>query len=348
MIPVLLPSLALITGIVGLLLGADKFVAGAAAAARNFGISAMVIGLTVVSIGTSAPEIIVSFNAALDGAGELAVGNAIGSNLANIGLVLGITALIAPLPVSRHLLREESPVLLVITALAGLCLYDGALNRVESVLLALLVIPLLVMVVKYKREHSDDNSSESDSSEIPELSSKAAALLFLGGLILLLVSARITVWGAREIAVIWGISDLVIGLTVVAIGTSLPELAASVVSALRGHHDIAVGNVFGSNLFNLMLVMTTAGAIAPIELSAEVFLRDYLSMALMTVMLVLFVAVALRRGSNGERPALISRPHRRGFAGRLYRLLWCSVDNAVDGLIAANRAESRPTGLAAH
>ena len=328
MIPVLLPSLALITGIVGLLLGADKFVAGAAAAARNSGISAMVIGLTVVSIGTSAPEIIVSLNAALDGAGELAVGNAIGSNLANIGLVLGITALIAPLPVSRHLLREESPVLLVITALAGLCLYDGALNRVESVLLALLVIPLLVMVVKYKREHSDDNSSESDSSEIPELSSKAAALLFLGGLILLLVSARITVWGAREIAVIWGISDLVIGLTVVAIGTSLPELAASVVSALRGHHDIAVGNVFGSNLFNLMLVMTTAGAIAPIELSAEVFLRDYLSMALMTVMLVLFVAVALRRGSNGERPALISRPLGAvllaGYIG-YYGVLWLTL-----------------------
>jgi cation:H+ antiporter len=331
MIPILLPSLALITGIVGLLLGADKFVAGAAAAARNLGISAMVIGLTVVSIGTSAPEIIVSFNAALDGAGELAVGNAIGSNLANIGLVLGITALIAPLPVSRHLLREESPVLLVITALAGLCLYDGVLNRVESVLLALLVIPLLIMVVKYKREQGDDDSSESDSSddsEIPELSSNAAALWFLGGLVLLLVSARITVWGARELAVIWGISDLVIGLTVVAIGTSLPELAASVVSALRGHHDIAVGNVFGSNLFNLMLVMTTAGAIAPIELSAEVFLRDYLSMALMTVMLVLFVALALRKGGTGKRPALISRPLGAvlltGYIG-YYGVLWITL-----------------------
>jgi cation:H+ antiporter len=187
------------------------------------------------------------------------------------------------------------------------------------------------MVVKYKREHSADNGSESDSSddsEIPELSSKAAALWFLGGLILLLVSARITVWGAREIAVIWGISDLVIGLTVVAIGTSLPELAASVVSALRGHHDIAVGNVFGSNLFNLMLVMTTAGAIAPIELNAEVFLRDYLSMALMTVTLVLFVAVALHRGSNGQRPALISRPLGTvllaGYIG-YYGVLWITL-----------------------
>ena len=328
MFPMLLPSIALLVGILGLLLGADKFVSGSAGAARNLGISPMVIGLTVVSIGTSAPEIIVSINASLDGAGELAVGNAIGSNLANIGLVLGITALIAPLPVSRHLLREESPVLLVITALAGLCLYDGVLNRLESILLALLVLPLLIMVVKYKRQQSDVNADEESDDDIPILSTKNAAILFLGGLTVLLLSAKLTVWGAREIAVIWGISELVIGLTVVALGTSLPELAASVVSALRGHHDIAVGNVFGSNLFNLMLVMTTAGAIAPIELSPEVLLRDYLSMATMTVMLVGFVFLALSRERTGDRPGVISRPLGAvllaGYIG-YYGILWMSL-----------------------
>jgi cation:H+ antiporter len=326
MTPLFLPIAALMVGIAGLVLGADKFVAGSAGAARNFGISPMVIGLTIVSIGTSAPEIIVSINAALDGVGELAVGNAIGSNLANIGLVLGITALIAPLPVNRQLLREESPVLLFITLLAALCLYDGVLRRLESVLLALLVIPLLFLLVKYKQKNAEP--SDDDDSDIPQISTKTAALCFVGGLAVLLISAKITVWGAREIAVLWGISELVIGLTVIALGTRLPELAASIVSALKGHHDIAVGNVFGSNLFNLMLVMTTAGAIAPIELSSAVLYRDYLSMALLTGMLVLFVAYAVKSARKNGGQALISRPLGAIFLSSYigyYGILWISL-----------------------
>ncbi|CAI8328649.1 MAG: Inner membrane protein YrbG [Porticoccaceae bacterium UBA1117] len=305
--PVLfIPFLALFAGLCGLIWGADKFVNGSVGIARSLGISSLVIGLTVVSIGTSAPEIIVSINAALDNSGGLAVGNAIGSNLANIGLVLGITALVAPIPVQKHLLYEESPVLLLITALAGLCLYDGQLNRIESIALGILVIPLLIMVVKYKRSHPDVESTKVSSTDI-DLSLKYSSLWLFIGLIALLAGAELTVWSAKSVALHFGISDLVIGLTVVAIGTSLPELAASVMSAKRGHHDIAIGNIFGSNLFNLLLVMTAAGMISPIALSSDVFTRDYLALAAMTLLLVAIVAFALLKGRGKPGGAFVSR-----------------------------------------
>lgn len=319
---ILLPFLALFVGILGLLWGADRFVAGSASAARYLGISPMVIGLTVVSVGTSAPEIIVSINAALREAGQLAVGNALGSNLANIGLVLGITALVAPIPVNKQLLREESPVLILITALAGLCLYNGFLGRGESIGLALLVIPLLILVVKYKKKHPSPDLAD-DNQALPELPISHAALWFAVGLAVLLGSAEITVWGAKSIAAYLGISELIIGLTVVAIGTSLPELAASVISALRGHHDIALGNIFGSNLFNLMLVMTSAGAIAPIALGAEVFYRDFLAMAAMTLLMVVLAAIALRSraGKISKAMGLLLLV---GY-GYYYMLLWPAI-----------------------
>ena len=303
---IFIASVALLVGIVALIWGADKFVIGSAGAARNLGISPIVIGLTIVSIGTSAPEIIVSINAALNDAGELAVGNALGSNIANIGLVLGATALVSPLPVSRHILREESPVLLLVTGLAGLCLYDGFLNRLESLLLALLVVPLTILVINYKNT-AHALSSEEDET-IPRIESLTAAKWFFIGLIFLLLGAEVTVWGAREIAKFFGISELVIGLTVIALGTSLPELAASVMSALKGHHDIAVGNVFGSNLFNLMLVMSAAGAISPMQLEHSVFYRDYMSMAALTLCLVLFVFLAERNNTDIKSKGFISRP----------------------------------------
>ncbi|MDB9952394.1 calcium/sodium antiporter [Porticoccaceae bacterium] len=322
-----LPIFALLVGVLGLLWGADRFVEGSAGAARNFGISPMIIGLTVVSVGTSAPEIIVSINASLKAAGELAVGNALGSNLANIGLVLGITALVAPLPVQKHLLREEGPVLLLITALAGLCLYDGWLNRGESIALGLLIIPLLILVVKYKKNHPNPEAIN-EAEDIPEFSMGTAILWFVIGLAVLLVSAEITVWGAKSIATHLGVSELIIGLTVVAIGTSLPELAASVMSALRGHHDIAIGNIFGSNLFNLMLVMTSAGAIAPIALGPEVFSRDFAVMALLTLLMVAMIAWALWRAAKSGSPARLSRSVGIIFLaayGFYYVLLWPSI-----------------------
>ena len=301
-----IPIAALIAGLIGLVWGADKFVNGSVGVAKNFGISSLVIGLTVVSIGTSAPEIIVSINAALKDSGGLAVGNAIGSNLANIGLVLGVTALIAPIPVKKYLLREESPILIVITALAGLCLYDGQLDRFESVMLGVLVLPILIFMVKFKKNHqSSKKLSTTDEIEITNI--KLAVFWLAVGLLGLLVSAEITVWGAKSIASYFNVSDLIIGLTVIAIGTSLPELAASVMSALRGHHDIALGNIFGSNLFNILLVMTTAGAISPMTLPNSVFARDYAALAGMTILMVGIVFISLTKAERQNKSPNISR-----------------------------------------
>ena len=301
-----IPLVALIAGLIGLVWGADKFVNGSVGVAKNFGISSLVIGLTVVSIGTSAPEIIVSINAALKDSGGLAVGNAIGSNLANIGLVLGVTALVAPIPVKQYLLREESPILLVVTALAGLCLYDSQLDRFESVMLGILVLPILIFMVKFKKNHQTSKKpSTTDEIEITNI--KLAVFWLTVGLLGLLVSAEITVWGAKSIASYFNVSDLIIGLTVIAIGTSLPELAASVMSALRGHHDIALGNIFGSNLFNILLVMTTAGAISPMTLPNSVFARDYAALAGMTILMVGIVFISLAKAERQNKSPNISQ-----------------------------------------
>jgi cation:H+ antiporter len=277
----------------GLIWGADRFVAGSASLARSLGISSLVVGLTVVSMGTSAPEIIVSINAALKGSSQLAVGNALGSNLANIGLVLGVTLLISSIPVQKNLLKQEGLILLLVTVVAGICLYNGFLGRLESLLLIALVIPLLFFAVKYKKSQVDTANPQTTHS----FHKKGALFSFVIGLFVLLISSELTVWSAKTIALELGISELVIGLTVVAIGTSLPELAASAMSAIRGHHDIAIGNIIGSNLFNLLLVMGAAGAISPGALVSMVFSRDYVAMAIMTAMLLLFIALALDKTS---------------------------------------------------
>ena len=292
MMTLFLPLGALILGLLSLVWGADKFVSGSSSIARSIGVSSLVIGLTIVSVGTSAPEIIVSINAALSGSAELAVGNALGSNLANMGLVLGATLLIASIPVKKDLLQEEGLILLIVTGLAGLCLYNNYLGRLESVLLIFLTAPLLIFAVKYYKSKPNKADINIDNAEI--IAKKQAFLSFIIGLSVLLGGAELTIWSAKSIAMSIGISELVIGLTIVAIGTSLPELAASVASALRGHHDIAVGNIIGSNLFTILLVMGAAGAISPIELSAFVFSRDYIAMALMTLLVLALVVQALR------------------------------------------------------
>lgn len=295
---------AIIAGLIGLVWGADRFVIGAASAAKNLGISPMVIGLTIVSIGTSAPEIIVSINAALQNSSAIALGNALGSNLANIGLVLGVTALIAPLPAQRHLVFQEGPVLLFATALVGYCLYDQNLGRQESLALLALVPLLLWITIKYKAKHPDEEEI-TEIEDIAKTSTAAATTWFIIGLVIMLLSSKILVWGAQITASQMGISELVIGLTVVAIGTSLPELAASVTSALRGHHDIAIGNIFGSNLFNFLAVMPIAGVIAPLQLDAAVFYRDYLAVSALTLLLV--GSIAWRYFQNREQVIHLSR-----------------------------------------
>ncbi len=278
--------LALVFGFIGLVWSADKFVAGAAASARKLGMSTFMIGLTVVAFGTSAPELLVAFSAALTDASALAVGNALGSNLANIGLVLAVTALIARIPISKGLLRSELPVVLAVTLLAGYCLYDSNLSRGDGLLL--LIALVLTLVWMAKSPAPDEAMAE---AEIPDVGDKLMWLYLIGGLLLLMISSELLVWGAKQFALMLGISQLVIGLTVVAVGTSLPELAAAVMSAIRGHHDMALGNVMGSNIFNILAVMAVPAVINPVAFSEAIFSRDYLAMAGITFLLALILYI---------------------------------------------------------
>ncbi len=278
--------LAILAGFALLLWGADRFVAGASATARNLGVSPLLIGLTIVGFGTSAPEILISAMAALDGNPGLALGNAIGSNITNIALIIGTTALISPLQIHSDTLKREFPILLATMLVALVLLADGDLNRVDgAILLAGLGFMLYSVVGLGIRDRADPLGAEY-AAEIPTGMSTPVALAWLvAGLALLLVSSRMLVWGAVNLATMLGISDLIIGLTIVAIGTSLPELAASVVSALRGEDDIAIGNVIGSNMFNLLAVMGLPGVIHPAAVPPEVLERDFLIMIGLTLAL---------------------------------------------------------------
>ena len=296
----LLWSGAIVGGLLLLIWGADRFVVGAAGLASRLGVSTLVIGLTVVGFATSAPEMLVSASAALAGNPGLAVGNALGSNVANIGLVLGVTALVAPLGMASGTLRRELPVLLIITALVVLLLLDLELGRMDGlIMLAILVLVMVWLVRVAKTPTDDDPMTEEFANEIPTGGSTASYVgWLLLGLVVLLAGAQSLVWGAVQVAHSYGVSDLVIGLTIVAVGTSLPELAASIVGVRKGEPDIAIGNVIGSNLFNLLAVMGIAGSIQPSALSAEVLTRDYPVMAGMTLLLALLVYGVL--GARGR------------------------------------------------
>ena len=280
MLATFLPWLAIGAGFLGLLWSSHHFVEGSAAVAQNLGVPKLIIGLTIVAMGTSAPEVIVSISSALNNASELAVGNALGSNLANIGLVLGVTALIAPLPIKGHILKQEFPLMLALMLIAGGFLWDGLLTMTEGIILAALIIPVLFWFAYAKKQHPEE-----EDEDIPVMTTPKALFWFLVGLIAMIISAEALVYGAKVIALRLGVSPLIVGLTVVALGTSLPELAASISSALKGHHDIAIGNVIGSNIFNLLLVMGIPAIIKPITLEPSVFTRDYMAMAALTLML---------------------------------------------------------------
>lgn len=281
-------GIALIVGFIGLIWSADRFVAGAAGIASGIGMAPIMIGLTIVAFGTSAPEILVSISASLDDAGGLAVGNALGSNLANIGLVLGITALVSPIPIAFSLLKREIPLLLLATLAGGVFLYDGFLGLVDGIAFLVMLAAIFTYLVRSKSTQPNAEL-EADIEHLPHDPMGKAWLLFAIGLVLLIVSSEVLVWGAKEIATGFGVSELVIGLTVIAIGTSLPELAATVASALKGHHDIALGNIVGSNLFNLLAVMAMPALISPTQFGQEVFNRDYIAMAAITLLLALLL-----------------------------------------------------------
>lgn len=278
---------AIIAGLVLLVWSADKFVEGSATTANHFGMPPLLIGMVVVGFGTSAPEMAVSALAATQGNPGLALGNAYGSNITNIALILGITALMAPVAVHSQVMRKELPILMLVTAFAGWQLWDGALSHMDAIGLMVVFAGLLGWSIYQGMRQPRDALAEDMAGEIHAMPLKKA-LLWLGlGLLLLIVSSRILVWGAVDLATAFGISDLVIGLTIVAVGTSLPELASSIIAARKGEHDLALGNILGSNLFNTLAVVGIAGMIAPMTVAPEVLTRDLPVMAALT--LALFV-----------------------------------------------------------
>lgn len=282
-----LPLIALVVGLIILVWSADRFVDGAAATAHHAGMPTLLIGMVVIGFGTSAPEMVVSAISASQGNPGLALGNAYGSNISNIALILGLTALISPISVKSGILRKELPVLLGVTVLGAGLLYDLLLSRLDAwILLATFALIIGWWIWLGLRSRHDSLEADLDVElEINPMPLKPALIWLFLGMLLLIISSRILVWGAVEIAHTFGVSDLIIGLTVVAIGTSLPELASAIAATRKGEHDLALGNVIGSNLFNTLAVVGIAGSIHPLHIEAEVLYRDCLLMGLLTLAL---------------------------------------------------------------
>lgn len=295
-----LPLLMIVLGLIILVWSADLFVEGAAAIARHLGMSPLLIGMVVVGFGTSAPELSVSALSALQGNPGIALGNAYGSNITNIALILGITALISPISVHSQVIKKELPILFAVTLLAIGQLYDGDLSRLDAAIeLGVFVAVMAWMTVQGMKKPSADEFEQEMEVELEQhaMSEFQAWIYLIAGLVFLVVSSRMLVWGAVSIAQDLGVSDLIIGLTIVAIGTSLPELASSIVAARKGEHDLAVGNIIGSNLFNTLAVVGVAGVIHPMSIPHEIITRDWPLMAILT--LALF-AMGYDRNGNGN------------------------------------------------
>lgn len=282
---------AIIFGLFLLIWSADRFIDGASNIARTMGISPLIVGMLIIGLGTSAPEMLVSATAALQGNPGLGIGNAIGSNITNITLVLGITAMFFVLPVHSRLLKKEIPLVLASAILAWLLMLDNYFSRMDSVILICAMAGILYWMISSARKdrHTHDPLVDETIGELPDtMPFKQAIFWTIVGLLLLLVSSKLLVWGASSIASLMGISDLVIGLTIVAIGTSLPELAATLSSARKGETDLAVGNIVGSNLFNTLAVLPIPALIQPLEIPEGVLERDIWVMLGMTVVLLIF------------------------------------------------------------
>jgi cation:H+ antiporter len=295
-------------GLALLVWSADRLVFGAAALARNFGIAPLVIGMTILAMGSSAPEMMVSATAAFAGKTDTAVGNVLGSNIANIALILGITALIKPLSISSIIIRRELPLMLGVTFIAGFLLWDDYLGFMEGVLLVVLFIIFLLAMLKISRNAKDigDPLAEEQESEIPTgVSNKAAIIWVVVGIILLPYAASMLVDSAVTIAKFFGMSDLLIGLTIIAIGTSLPELAASIASIFKGEDDMAVGNIIGSNVFNILAVMGIPGLINPSVISPLAMGRDFYVMLGLSILLLLMALGKRRRINRVEGGILV-------------------------------------------
>ncbi len=294
-----LPFLALLSGLALLVWSADRFVDGSAATARHFKMPPLLIGMVIVGFGTSAPEMVVSALAASQGNPGIALGNAYGSNITNIALILGITALISPIAVHSQVLRKELPILTAVTGLAAFQLWDNDISRADALVLLSLFGVLMGWTIRQgMMKKADTLGREMEQElEVSTLGLRQAVIRLVVGLVLLIASSRILVWGAVEIAHGFGVSDLIIGMTIVAVGTSLPELASSIIASRKGEHDIALGNVLGSNLFNTLAVVGIAGVIHPLAVGPEVFSRDIMVMAALTLSLFL-IGYGFRGGAG--------------------------------------------------
>jgi cation:H+ antiporter len=282
-------ALAIVIGFILLVWSADRFVEGAASSANHLGMPTLLIGVLIVGFGTSAPEMVVSAIAASEGNPSLALGNAIGSNIVNIALILGVTAIVAPVVVDSKIVKKEMSLLILIIFVTGYLLLDDHLSFSEGIFLLGAFFTLIGWSVYTAVKSKNDTLEDELESEIKEhnMSLKSGIIWVVIGLILLIASSKILVWGAVGVAHEFGVSDLIIGLTIVALGTSLPELAASVIAAKKGEHDIAIGNIVGSNMFNLLAVIGIATVINPMQnIPSEVLQRDWIIMLLLTIMLI--------------------------------------------------------------
>ena len=299
----LVSSVVIALGFVGLIWGADKFVFGASALARNAGVSPLLIGLTIVAFGTSAPEIFSSAVSALEDKPELAIGNAFGSNLFNIGVALGVAAILRPLTPPKSLIKKELPALILVTLVTGVLLFDLFIGTFDALVLIALSLFLGYKLLRRKKAcdviEPDTLSEETSASdEEPETRTWQAVAYMLLGLILLIVSAEALVASASAIAETLGVSEAVIGLTIVALGTSLPELAASITCVLKGHYDLAIGNIVGSNILNLLAVLPVPGLLRPGLIQAPLLFRDLAAVTLLTLLLAAFCYYAVTRGKQ--------------------------------------------------
>ena len=306
----LLNSVVIALGFVGLIWGADKFVFGASALARNAGVSPLLIGLTIVAFGTSAPEIFSSAVSALENKPELAIGNAFGSNLFNIGVALGIASLLRPLTPPKSLVSKELPALLLVTLVTGALLLDLFVGLFDAVVLLGLSAFLAYKMLANKA--LPEAASDSTNEDIPAANTWQAVAYLALGLVLLVVSAEALVAAASAIAVKLGVSEAIIGLTIVALGTSLPELAASVTCVLKGHYDLAIGNIIGSNIFNLLAVLPFPGLLSPGLIQGPLVYRDFAAVTLLTLLLAALCYYAVTRGKKIGR-----------LSGALFLSLYC-------------------------
>jgi len=278
----------LVAGLVLLIVSADKFVLGAAATAKHMGVSTMLVGLIIVGFGTSAPEMVVSAIASFKGNSGLALGNAVGSNITNVALVLGVGLMIVPMSIKSQTVKREMPILLLVTLLVLFLLIDLKLSFVDGVILitSMFIVTGFLLVIGMKSDR-DEFSDEFEAEYNLDITLKKAGVFLALGILMLPIASQIMVNAATDIAVHFGVSDMVIGLTIVALGTSLPELAATVASAMKKEHDLAIGNIVGSNMFNLLGVIGISGLIREFEFSAHFIKYDYFYMLMLTVFLFL-------------------------------------------------------------